>query len=120
LVSCMWHHNETLEANTNSKLLPKPGFVLVLQRGSWLVGEQLDSVVSHWPGLFSNLLDLDRVSLFSKFSVWAFGTLCSFIFLFIYIICLCFNLSLYVLFLHFTCYSFYQVHLLVLFAFNLV
>jgi hypothetical protein len=44
------------------------------------VGGQLDSVASHRLELFHNLLDLDIVSLFSRFSVWVFGILCSFIF----------------------------------------
>lgn len=47
--------------------------------------EQLDSVASHRFGLFLNLLDLNIVSLFPRFSVWAlaFGFI---YFLFIYIL----------------------------------
>lgn len=45
--------------------------------------EQLDSVVSHRFGLFLNLLDLNIVSLFPRFSVWAlaFGVHLLFIYL---------------------------------------
>lgn len=91
----------------------------MLQRGSWFVGEQLDSFVSHRLGLSLNLLDLNIVSFLGfQFGVWYLAFI-YFYYLFIYLLFLAlgFKLCLCVLFLHLNCYSFYQGHLLVLFAF---
>ena len=105
---------------TNSKLLPRLRLSLCFRQRQLVGGRavELCCFSQTWP--FPNLLDLDLVS-YICFLGFQFGLLAfSGHLLFIYITYLCFNSCLYAPFLHFSCYSFYQVHLLVLFAFVLV
>ena len=109
------------EIPTNSKLLPRLHLSLCFRQRQLVGGRavELCCFSQTWP--FPNLLDLDIVSyicfLGFQFGLLAFGGHLFFIYLhhlFVFYLCL------YAPFLHFSCYSFYQVHLLVLFAFVLV
>ena len=85
----------------------------------WWESSWIQLFPTTWP--FFQLVGsgFSELYLFSRFSVWTFGIWWSSIF-YLFTSFVCVLLMSVCSFLHFNCYTFYQVHLLVLFAFVLV